>query len=240
MKNCKKYVFVMLTMLMSSSLIASEAEIRSTLAKAIPSLKILKVGKSEIEGLYRVESSNNEVLFTDKDASFFLTGEMYSTSGGHLNNLTEGRREKDRANRISAIKPDQKIVFPASGETKARIAVFTDIDCGYCRKLHKEVPKMNQLGIEVSYLAYPRAGIGSGSYDKAVAAWCADDPLKAMTDAKAGKSIPLLTCENPVAEQFQLGQILGVRGTPAIVLESGALIPGYVTADKLAKGLGIL
>ena len=138
------------------------------------------------------------------------------------------------------IAPDKKITFPAVGETKAKIAVFTDIDCGYCRKLHQEVPDMNKLGIEVSYLAYPRAGFGSDSYKKYVSAWCADDKLGAMTLAKNGKSIPSKNCDNPVDEQYHLGRAIGISGTPAIVLESGRLIPGYLSADKLGKALGIL
>lgn len=219
---------------------AGEAEIRASLAKAIPSLQVSAIEESEIKGLYRLESNNNQVLFTNEDGSFFVAGELYSTGGGQLVNLTEVRREKVRAQQLAEISVDEKIVFPAKGKTKAKIAVFTDIDCGYCRKLHQEVPRMNELGIEVSYLAYPRAGIGSGSYNKIVSAWCADDRLQAMTDAKAGKSIPALNCDNPVAAQFELGQQMGVNGTPAIFLEDGTLIPGYMPAERLAKGLGIL
>ncbi|MDX1452120.1 MAG: DsbC family protein [Oleiphilaceae bacterium] len=219
---------------------AGEKEIRASLAKAIPSLEITAVEKSEIDGVYRLESNNNQVLFTNSDGSYFIAGELYGTGGGQLVNLTEERREQLRSEQLAAIPTSEKITFPAKGKTKARIAVFTDIDCGYCRKLHNEVPRMNELGIEVSYLAYPRAGLGSGSYKKIVSAWCADDKLQAMTDAKAGKRIPELNCENPVAAQFELGQQMGVSGTPAIFLEDGTLIPGYMPAERLAKGLGLL
>lgn len=234
-----KTVLAALTLIVPSVVLAGEAEIKQKLLKAIPSLTITGVSKSEIEGLYQVEA-NGQTLFTSKDGSFFVTGELYSVAGGSLVNLTEVKRERQRAQQLATIKQDDKIVFPAKGETKARIAVFTDIDCGYCRKLHNEVPKMNEMGIEVSYLAYPRAGVGSGSYDKIVSAWCAKDQLQAMTDAKMGKSIEKLTCDNPVAAQFQLGQEMGVNGTPAILLEDGALVPGYVPADRLGKILGIL
>ena len=115
------------------------------------------------------------------------------------------------------------VIFPAVGETKGVVSVFTDVDCGYCRKLHQEVPKLNQMGIEVRYLAYPRAGVGSRSYQKIVSAWCAADPNKAMTQLKSGMEIPDVSCENPVAAQFDLGQQVGVTGTPAIVLEDGRL-----------------
>ena len=123
---------------------------------------------------------------------------------------------------------------------KATINVFTDIDCGFCRKLHKEVPSLNKLGIEVRYLAFPRAGVGSKSYQKAVTAWCADNPLTALTEYKNGVDKQIRECDkNPVAGQYQLGQTLGINGTPAIVLDDGTLVPGYRTADAIAKILGL-
>jgi len=240
MKFKIKILMFVLVSLLSSSAMSDEAQVKAVLMELMPRIDIGSIGASEIKGVYRVELNSGETLFVNSDASYFLTGEMYSAKAGQIVNLTEARRGKSRAAKVAAIKPDEKIVFPAKGETKARIAVFTDIDCGYCRKLHKEVPKMNELGIEVSYLAYPRAGVGSESYEKFVSAWCSADQKKAMTDAKSGKSIPAQKCDNPVAQQFELGQALGVTGTPAIVLEDGTLVPGYMPADQLAKGLGLL
>ena len=239
-----KLIFAALTVALSfagiSSAVADEKQVREQLGKTLPGLVIKSVEPSVIKGMYRVESNNSEVLFTNEGATYFVAGEMFSTQGGKIVNLSEERKGKARAGQLAAVKVDEKITFPAKGETKARITVFTDIDCGYCRKLHKEVPRMNELGIEVSYLAYPRAGVGSKSYDKIVSAWCAEDQLQAMTDAKAGKAIPSKTCKNPVENQFLLGNAMGVTGTPAIVLEDGTLVPGYIPADQLAKGLGIL
>lgn len=240
MKVCKRFWVFCLIATMSSFLMAGEVEIEKSLIKAIPSLKIDNITKSEMSGIYRVETDSSEILFTDETGSFFLTGELYTTVGGQLNNLSEIKKKQLRADKIAAVDAKEKIVFAPKGKTLAKIAVFTDIDCGYCRKLHKEVPRMNELGIEVSYLAYPRAGEGSDSYNKFVSAWCADDKLDAMTLAKNGRAIPSKQCENPVLAQFELGRALGVTGTPAIVLEDGTLVPGYLTADKLAKGLGLL
>ncbi|MFT7185687.1 MAG: thiol:disulfide interchange protein DsbC [Pseudohongiellaceae bacterium] len=240
MKVYKRIWSFCLITAVSPFLAAGEVEIEKSLTKAIPSLKIESITKSEMQGVYRVETDASEVLFTDESGSFFLTGELYTTVGGQLNNLSEIRKKQLRADKISAVDAKEKIVFSPKGKTLAKIAVFTDIDCGYCRKLHKEVPRMNELGIEVSYLAYPRAGEGSESYNKFVSAWCADNKLDAMTLAKNGRAIPSKKCENPVLAQYKLGQALGVTGTPAIVLEDGTLVPGYLTADKLAKGLGLL
>ena len=113
------------------------------------------------------------------------------------------------------------------------VTVFTDIDCGYCRKLHNEMNGYHDNGIRVRYMFFPRAGVGSDSYQKAVSVWCADDRNEAMTQAKQGRPLPEKQCENPVREELLLGRLLGVNGTPAIFLESGEMIPGYVPPDKL-------
>jgi thiol:disulfide interchange protein DsbC len=229
-------------LVLSSAMVAQAGvkEIQDNMSKTLPGLQVLSVEESEIEGVYRIVASSGEVLFSNGDATYFLSGQLFSAKGGNVVNLTEQRKGAERAEKLAAIKPEDKITYPAVGVQKAAVTVFTDIDCGYCRKLHREVPRMNELGIQVSYVAYPRAGLGSESYKKIVSAWCSEDRLKAMTDAKAGKSIPELRCDNPVAEQFALGGALGVTGTPAIMLSDGTLVPGYVPADKLAKGLGIL
>jgi thiol:disulfide interchange protein DsbC len=132
------------------------------------------------------------------------------------------------------------IIFKPAGATKAIMNVFTDIDCGYCRKLHQEVAELNALGIEVRYLAYPRAGIPSASYDKIATAWCAQDQQQTLTKAKRGESVATAVCaDNPVAEHYALGQRIGVAGTPAIVLMDGTLIPGYQPAASFAQILGL-
>ena len=115
--------------------------------------------------------------------------------------------------------------------------MFTDIDCGYCRKLHGEMDKYNAEGITVRYLMFPRAGIDSPSYKKAVTVWCNKDQQDAMTRAKAGENLPNASCDNPVKEEYELGQLIGVRGTPAIIMEDGAMLPGYVPAARLVKAL---
>jgi thiol:disulfide interchange protein DsbC len=117
------------------------------------------------------------------------------------------------------------------------ITVFTDIDCGFCRRLHAEIGKYNASGIRVRYLFMPRAGKGSESYKKAVGVWCAKDRQRAMTDAKAGKDVPAQDCKNPVDEHLALAELLGINGTPALILPDGELLPGYVPADRLKAAM---
>ena len=195
---------------------------------------------SPVEGLYLVELERQGFLYATGDGGLLLQGDMYRVGdAGSLVNLTDVRRNGQRRAMLDAVSKDDMIVFSPAGEVQAVVNVFTDVDCGYCRKLHQEVPRLNELGIEIRYLAYPRTGIGTESYDKIVTAWCSDDPGDAITRLKQGQQLAPLTCENPVADQYYLGQSAGVRGTPALVLETGEMLPGYMPADKLAAHLGI-
>jgi thiol:disulfide interchange protein DsbC len=115
--------------------------------------------------------------------------------------------------------------------------VFTDIDCGYCRKLHSQIDEYNKQGIAIHYMAFPRAGIGSHSYEKAVSVWCADDPRNALTQAKLGAEPDPLQCDNTIAQQYQLGVDLGVSGTPSLLTSAGQMIPGYVPPEQLRARL---
>ena len=150
--------------------------------------------------------------------------------------ITEGAKSEIRKELMVDIDQESQIVF-APEEPSYELTVFTDIDCGYCRKLHAQVPEYNENGISIRYMAFPRAGIGSRSYEKAVTVWCADDPQQAMTDAKAGEEMAPVQCDNPVAEQYQLGQAMGVSGTPALLTADGQLIPGYVPPSQLRERL---
>lgn len=213
-------------------------EVRQKLLSGKPDLPILKISNSPLRGFYQVNLSGGSMLYVTKDARYFIAGDLYQLTSGDLVNLTETGRSVHRKEMIAAIDDSEMLIF-APAKIKASVTVFTDVDCGYCRKLHREVPELNRLGIAIRYLAYPRAGIASGSYNKMVSAWCADDPQVALTEAKMGQEIPAKTCDNPVAKHYQLGNEIGVTGTPALVLQDGRLIPGYMPAADLADLLGI-
>ncbi|MFT6030140.1 MAG: thiol:disulfide interchange protein DsbC [Oleiphilaceae bacterium] len=235
-----KFVLVFLSLSLSVICFADNKLLSDNLSQSIPGLVIKSVEKTKMDGLFQVETTSGEILFSSADGRYFVTGDMYSTENNELVNLSEAKRESQRAQKISIIPDDQKIIFPAKGEIKGKIAVFTDIDCGYCRKLHKEVPELNEMGIEVSYLAFPRAGLKSESYNKYVSAWCADDKLAALTDAKNGKALEAKVCANPISNQYHLGKEIGISGTPAIILQSGGLIPGYINAQRIGEALGLI
>ena len=213
--------------------------ILKALSAARPDLQYEQPRPSPMAGLYEVQVKGGPLLYIDADASHFIAGDLFAVQKSGFVNLAEQGRQKERAELIAAVKPEDMIIF-APENPKATIAVFTDVDCGYCRKLHSEVAELNDLGIAVHYLAFPRAGLGSPSFRKIASAWCAKDPGAALTSLKNGEEIPENVCaDNPVAAQILLGEKVGVNGTPALVLEDGTLVPGYRPAKELAKLLGI-
>lgn len=222
-----------------SGMLSVEAA-RAKLLQARPNLPIDDISLSNLPGFFEVVLQGGMILYMDGQADFFIAGDLFFVRSSGLVNATELARTDKRRQLLEALDEDDMVVFaPKEREIKATITVFTDIDCGYCRKLHQEVPELNDLGVSVRYLAYPRAGVGSASYDKIVSAWCADNPKVALTLAKAGQEISPKTCENPVASHYSMGGDFGVSGTPAIIYEDGTLQPGYLPAAQLAQRLGI-
>jgi thiol:disulfide interchange protein DsbC len=200
---------------------------------ALPGITMDMIRPSPLVGMYKL-SYGADTYYISQDGRYLFTGDLIDLDSGL--NLTEGGRKKARVAAVAKIDATDKIVFPASNP-KHTITVFTDVDCGYCRKLHAEVSQLNAGGVTVEYLAFPRGGAGTVGFDKMVWVWCADDPQRAMTQAKQGKSLSPKNCDNPVAEQYQLGLIMPVKGTPTILLSNGELIGGYVPAARLIERL---
>lgn len=218
----------------------AEARIRKQLVDVFSNIEIRRISESPIPGVYEVESNIPKSLYVSADGRYFVAGDIYEIDQGRVRNPGQERLEKRRVEALSKLPEKDMIIFRPE-TVKASITVFTDVDCGYCRKLHNEVGALNQLGVQVNYLAFPREGVGSGTFDKMVSVWCAEDPKAAMTAAKQGLAVPKnLACDNPVAKQYELGSELGVNGTPAIVLSDGKLIPGYLPADELGRRLGLI
>ncbi len=218
---------------------AEEEAVRARLVEALPGMPVSAVRPSPLPGLYSVEMEDGSVLYADAGVSHVIAGDMYALTEAGPVNLAEVRRQQRRQELLAAVDLSDMIVF-APKETKAVVSVFTDVDCGYCRKLHQERDELADYGIEVRYLAYPRAGPESKTYENMVSAWCASDRQRAITRLKQGESVLPKACENPVAEQYRLGALVGVTGTPTLVTPTGELIPGYMPAADLAKRLGVL
>ncbi|MGD8275401.1 MAG: DsbC family protein [Thiohalocapsa sp.] len=230
----KRVVLTSLTALAlaaSAVVLADEAAtIRAALAKVLPDFKPTSVKATPMEGLYEVEIGP-QVMFVTGDGRYLIDGAIVDLETRE--NIAESAQSRARLRAIDQIGEDNMVTFEAASPEHT-ITVFTDIDCGYCRKLHGQIQAYNDAGISVHYLFYPRAGEKSESFEKAVSVWCADDRQDAMTRAKAGEKMPNRDCTNPVAQHMELGQLMGIRGTPAIVLDSGEMVPGYVEPKRLA------
>lgn len=238
-----RFLLLPLLLLASSTLWADTgdsgeiAAIRALLNKTQPNIEVGEIVRSPVEGLYEVGIQNGQTIYVSHDAKYLIPGDLYQAQSEGLINLGEGRRNELRREKIAALDEADMIVFEAQGERKATVTVFTDVDCPYCRKLHGEVAELNAMGIAVRYLGFPRTGLNTETYHKMVSTWCAENPQAMMTSAKRGADIPEADCPNKIAEQYRLGREVGVTGTPALVLEDGTMLPGYVPAKTLAEAI---
>ncbi|NMH66481.1 bifunctional protein-disulfide isomerase/oxidoreductase DsbC [Shewanella salipaludis] len=196
-------------------------------------LQVLSMKDSPITGLYEA-LTNRGVLYISKDGSKLFHGNLYDIDQG-MKNLTE---LASAGPRLEMLKPfeDNMLVYKAADE-KHVVTVFTDTSCGYCRKLHKQMADYNKLGITVRYIAFPRAGVPSANADEMQAVWCAKDPKLAMTQAKAGEKLQSNKCDARIDEQYKLGVTFGINGTPAIILEDGSMLAGYLPPKALFEAL---
>ena len=195
-----------------------------------------EIRPSPVPGLYEV-ASGADVGYVSVDGRFYIDGDLFDMAT--RSNLTDQRRVTARAALLKAVPDDQTVVFAPKGY-KYTVDVFTDIDCGYCRKLHAEINELNRLGVRVRYLMFPRTGPGGDSWRKAEAVWCSADRRDALTRAKRGEAVTAKACANPVEKQYELGKQLGLRGTPGIITEQGQYIPGYLPAQQLVERLKAL
>jgi thiol:disulfide interchange protein DsbC len=209
------------------------AAVKKAIARLMPNTTLDSISSTAIPGLFEVVMGP-QVLYVSKDGKFLVEGNLYDLE--KQKNLTEEKRAAGRLKAIKALDPDSLIIFSPK-KVKHSLTVFTDIDCGYCRKLHRDIDKYLAKGIEIRYAAFPRAGLNSPSYTKAVNVWCADDRKAAITAAKAGDTIKSKPCDNPVKKEYEIGESIGVTGTPTLVMEDGNILPGYLPPDRLAAYL---
>lgn len=211
-----------------------EARIRDVLTKLNPRIGIDRIGPAPFPGFREVVASG-QVVYVSDDGKYLFQGGLLDIA--KRKDLSEDAMGKVRAEVLKAMPVSDRIVFSPSGTPKHTVVVLTDIECGYCRKFHSEIAQYNKLGIEVQYMAFPRAGIGSSDFKKMVAVWCADDRRKAMTDAKTDHSIAMKTCTNPVTMQHAAGVRMGLTGTPMILNSDGQLLGGYLSPASLLQRL---
>lgn len=214
-----------------------KSNLATTLAAATnANIEIVAVKQTPFEGLIEVELATGERLFTDRKGEYLVTGDLFKAQSDGLVNLSAIARQGNIAEWIAAVPESEMVIFePANA--RATITVFTDVDCAYCRRLHGDLEQNLAQGIRVRYLAYPRGGEASEAYPKMINVWCSEDRAKSLTQAKHGQNIPAHDCQNPVLEHYNLGNKIGISGTPAIVLQDGTVIPGYLEPAQLAAAV---
>ncbi len=223
-------LLVFLGLVLSMSVLASEELIKKSLLQFVADPQHAVIKASPVPGLYQV-AVDGQIIYMSADGRYLFSGDLIDLET--RSNLTNKAKAGLVKLELDKLDTSSMIIYPAIGETKHVITVFTDIDCQFCTKLHVEIPKFNEQGVEVRYLAYPRTGVGSPSYHKAVSVWCADNQNKMMDKAMLGQTVATKTCNNPVKSHLALVGVFNVRGTPNIVLEDGRVMPGYVSAEKL-------
>ena len=207
------------------------------LAVLPPESKIESIEESVIDGLFKVYFGDLQPLYVSEDGNFFIYGDLYQIEKGSVKNLSIVDLDNRRKVLLDAI-PVEDLIQYKSENQKHNIFVFTDVDCGYCRKFHSQISEYNNLGISVNYAAFPRSGIDGETYQKMVSVWCSDDKKNLLSTLKEDGEIKSLFCTNqPITEQYNLGKNLGVTGTPAIFTSNGSQIKGYVPPDELIKRL---
>ncbi len=215
----------------------SKEELAARLSNVSPE----DITDSPLPGIYQVQVGSR-VAYISEDGRFLMQGDLYDLESSR--NLTEVARSSSRINMLASVPAEEMMVFPASeGEPKHTITIFTDIDCGYCRQFHREISQVNDLGIEVRYLFYPRTGPNTDSWDKAEKVWCSGPDLRnaALTKAKLGGEVPDAGCDvNPVSAHWDLGHEIGVSGTPSVIAGNGEVIGGYMAPDMLLQRLETL
>jgi thiol:disulfide interchange protein DsbC len=218
-----------------SAQIAQPVDPRVEVASRIPGTKPDELRATPIPGIYEL-ARDGDIAYVSSDGKYAIAGDLYDM--GSNDNLTEKTRRAERVKVLAGVPESQMVVF-APKDPKYTVTVFTDVDCTYCRKLHSQIADYNRLGIKVRYMFYPRSGPDTESWEKAEEVWCSSDRADALTRAKRGEAIPgpRHCAGSPVARQYAIGQEVGVRGTPAIVLDSGEMLPGYLPPAMLAQHL---
>ena len=234
-----KILLIIFFVIFMSHTQSDELLISSKINAVLPEgMSVQNIKKSKIENLFVVDIGDLQPIYASKDGEFFFYGELYAVNGNVLLNTTKDEINSKRKSILEKeLSEDDFISFKSENE-KHSVTIFTDVDCGYCRKFHNEIKDFNDLGISVNYVAFPRSGLDSVSYNKIVTAWCSKDPKSVLTKMKQGIDVELSMCQDhPVEAHFLLGQKIGITGTPAIIKSNGELLPGYLPPEELLTRL---
>jgi thiol:disulfide interchange protein DsbC len=212
----------------------SVASNRAAAGVSIPGVKQEDVRPTPVAGVFEVRRGA-DIVYMSGDGQYVFIGDLYNVP--NHSNLTEAHRRVLREKLIDSI-PESRMVIFSPPDPKYTVTVFTDVDCAYCRELHRQIADYNRLGVRVRYIFYPRTGPNTESWHKAEQVWCSADRKSALTRAKLGQALDAKPCDDtPVAQEYALGRAIGLEGTPGIVASNGAMIGGYLPPQALVEQL---
>lgn len=215
-----------------------KANIIAGLKQGPAGLTVTQIETTPMAGVYQVSVNGNQVFYSSGNGEFIFTGKMFKVADGKVTDIVQVKQSLQNISQIKQVPKKNTIVYPAQGPKKHQLFVFTDVDCPYCAKLHKEVPKLNNMGVEVVYLAFPRAGLESPSFSKIVSVWCSKNPKQNIEKMYSGEYMDLIDCDDQaISSQYYLAKQLGIEGTPATFFEDGKMMYGYHSADDLIEML---
>jgi thiol:disulfide interchange protein DsbC len=228
-------LFLLITSLLTTFTVSADTDdvdkLKQALAKSMPGVNPTRISKTPVNGLFEI-IVGSQVVYMSADARYMIEGDLYDLKT--KKNISEEAKSSIRLAALEELGADNMLVYKPEN-TKNTITVITDIDCPYCRRLHSEIPDYMKNDIEVRYVFMPLKGMAD--MNKTVSVWCSDDPQLALDIAKSGGDVEEKTCKNPIKEHLKLARELGVRGTPAIVLDDGQLLPGYIPVAKLIAAI---
>jgi len=201
------------------------------LSERLPGIPFSNITQSAVPGLFEV-IADGQIYYVSESAEYLIDGSLIRLEDRA--NLTDARLGAIHMDLIDEIDESEMLIYEPETPSERSITVFTDISCGYCRRLHAELDQLLEEGVRVRYLMFPRAGLDSQGHKDLESVWCADNPQEAMDIAKAGGEIVPKTCDTPIEKHVELAQRIGLRGTPLIYIDSGEKIPGYREAATLA------
>jgi len=209
-----------------------EARVRGVLKDLNPKIRVDSIEAAPVPG-FRQVVAGGQVIYVSDDGKYLFQGDLLDVV--NKKDMSEAALAKVRGEVLKTLPMADRIVYAPAGTPKHKVVVLTDVECGYCRKFHSEIAEYTKRGIEVEYMAFPRAGLGSADYRKLVSVWCADDRKKALTDAKNDRPVPNKTCTTPVDMQYNAGLRMGLTGTPMILTTDGQFVGGYLPPDALLQ-----
>ena len=215
--------------LFSQDLILLKEKINKILPEGV---NVREITYSQERDIFIVDIGDIQPIYVLPSTEYIILGDIFSLKGDKPESETEKDKGKLRLKILADLNQESFIKFKSNNE-KTVLTVFTDVECTYCRKFHSEIDEYLANGVSINYLAFPRTGIDSSSYEKMVAAWCSNEKKESITNLKNDIDIEMNSCENPVENHFEIGRRIGVTGTPAIITQTGLLLPGYIPANEL-------